>query len=459
MHHWVDLCIIEYIMHHWVDLCIIEYTDASLNILMHHWIYLCIIEWIHASAGHQLDLCIMEGIYASWNEFMHQPWLTYRRFIFLRQYCRYMFCYCSWSSMTCGCVVTWGNNRRWLMNMLWCVVDDLWMRRHIGFRMTYECVVMGVVDLLIRHVLFVVNHSSLDLFTLWRGWLLNMLWCIVNDLWMRRHIGFRMTSEPVVVCVADLLIRHVLFIVNHSLLDLFTLCRGWLLNMLWCIVNDLWMRRHIGFRMTSEPVLVCRWLINTSRVVYCELFVAGFIYFVLWMAFEHVMMYCRRLMNALSRWVSDDLWTCRDVSLSHKYVTGCFLCDRCRGILIWTSVTTRFSQMKRPCLWKTSSSFHWWSNKLLCIRVTTRFACLCRIVQFPFPTTVHWHCKGWRAWKRSSGPVIFSRENMSALWMISLWRVMPVRSLLMRYIGMMGFCGTYHIMVLYIPGRTNWELF
>ena len=132
---------------------------------------------------------------------------------------------------------------------------------------------------------------------------------------------------------------------------------------------------------------------------------------------------------------------------------------RCRGILIWISVTTRFSQMKRPCLWKTSSSFHWWSNKLLCIRVTTRFACLCGIVQFPFPTTVHWHCKGWRAWKRSSGPVIFSRENMSALWMISLWRVMPVRSLLMRYIGMMGFCGTYHIMVLYIPGRTNWELF
>ena len=132
---------------------------------------------------------------------------------------------------------------------------------------------------------------------------------------------------------------------------------------------------------------------------------------------------------------------------------------RCRGILIWISVTTRFSQMKRPCLWKTSSSFHWWSNKLLCIRVTTRFACLCGIVQFPFPTTVHWHCEGWRAWKRSSGPVIFSRENMSALWMISLWRVMPVRSLLMRYIGMMGFCGTYHIMVLYIPGRTNWELF
>ena len=286
MHHWVDLCIIEYIMHHSVDLCIIEYilmyhwiywciieyTDASLNIPMHNWIYLCIIEWIYASAGHQLDLCIiewiyasaghqldlciMEGIYASWNEFMHQLWLTYRRFIFLRQYCRYMFCYCSGSSMTCGCVVTWGDNRRWLMNML-CVVDDLWMRRHNGFRMTYECVVMGVADLLIRHVLFIVNYSSLDLFTSCRGWLLNMLWCIVNDLWIRRHIGFRMTYECVVMGVADLLIRHVLFIVNYSSLDLFTLCRGWLLNMLWYIVDDLWIRRHVGFSMTYERVVMC----------------------------------------------------------------------------------------------------------------------------------------------------------------------------------------------------------
>ena len=215
------------------------------------------------------NLCIVEWIYASWNEFMHQPWLTYRRFIFLRQYCRYMFCYCSGSSMTCGCVVTWGDDRRWLLNMLWCVVDDLWMRRHIGFGMTYECVVMGVADLSTRHVLFIVNYSSLELFTLCHGWLLNMLWCIVNDLWMRRRIGFWMTTEPVVVCVADLLIRHVLFIVNYSSLDLFTLCRGWLLNMLWCIVDDLWMRGHAGFPM---------------NVSWC-------------------------------------------VSLSHKYVTGCFLCD------------------------------------------------------------------------------------------------------------------------------------
>ena len=305
MHHWIYLCIIELtyaslnilciIQLTYASLniywCIIEYTDASLNIPMHNWIYLCIIEWIYASAGHQLDLCIMEGIYASWNEFMHQLWLTYRRFIFLRQYCRYMFCYCSGSSMTCGCVVTWGDNRRWLMNMLcvvndlwirrhigfrmtcgcvvtwgdnrrWlmnmlCVVNDLWIRRHIGFRMTYECVMMGVADLLIRHVLFIVNYSSLDLFTLCRGWLLNMLWCIVNDLWIRRHIGFPMTSEPVVVCVADLLIRHVLFIVNYSSLDLFTLCRGWLLNMLWYIVDDLWIRRHVGFSMTYERVVMC----------------------------------------------------------------------------------------------------------------------------------------------------------------------------------------------------------
>ena len=264
MHHWIYSCIIELIhaslnilIHHWIYWCIIEHTDASLNILMHHWIFLCIIEWIYVSAGHQLDLCIMEGIFAPWNEFMHQPWLTYRCFVFLRQYYRYMFCYCSGSSMTRGCVVTWGDNRRWLMNMLWCVVDDLWMRRHNGFRMTYECVVMGVADLLICHVLFIVNYLSLDLFTLCRGWFLNMLWCIVNDLWMRSHIGFRMTSEPVVVCVADLLIRHMLFIVNYSSLDLFTLCRGWLLNMLWCIVNDLWMRRHIGFWMTHERVVMC----------------------------------------------------------------------------------------------------------------------------------------------------------------------------------------------------------
>ena len=103
------------------------------------------------------------------------------------------------------------------------------------------------------------------------------------------------------------------------------------------VIDDLWMCRHMGWQsqMTYEHVMCCRWLvnassqwvpddlrmcrdgcrwlINTSRVVYCELFVAGFIYFMSWMAFEHVMMYCRRLMNASSRWVSDDLRTCRDV--------------------------------------------------------------------------------------------------------------------------------------------------
>ena len=99
MHHWIDLCITEYIyaslnnlhaslnrlMHHWIYLCIIELTYASLNILciiqltyaslnilMHHWIYRCIIEYIYASLNefmHQLDI---NWIYASLNEFMHQ---------------------------------------------------------------------------------------------------------------------------------------------------------------------------------------------------------------------------------------------------------------------------------------------------------------------------------------------------------------------------------------------------
>ena len=99
MHHWIDLCITEYIyaslnnlhaslnrlMHHWIYLCIIELTYASLNIvciieltyaslniLMHHWIYWCIIEYIYASLNefmHQLDI---NWIYASWKEFMHR---------------------------------------------------------------------------------------------------------------------------------------------------------------------------------------------------------------------------------------------------------------------------------------------------------------------------------------------------------------------------------------------------
>ena len=84
---------------------------------------------------------------------------------------------------------------------------------------------------------------------------------------------------------------------------------------------------------------------------------------------------------------------------------------RCRGVLIWISVTTRFSQMKKPCLWKTSSSFHSWSNKLLCIRVTTRFACLWGIIPFPFPTTIHWHCKGLE--KKFKASDIFTRKNVS----------------------------------------------
>ena len=118
-------------------------------------------------------------------------------------------------------------------------------------------------------------------------------------------------------------------------------------------------------------------------------------------------------------------------------------------------MTTRCSQTKKPGLWKTSNSFHWQSNKLLCIRVTTRFACLCGIIRFLFPTTIHWHYKGWRAWKRSSKSVIFLRENKSALLMISV-KGMPARSLLTRYIEMVGFCGTYHISVIH-PQKNKTE--
>ena len=99
MHHWIDLCITEYIyaslnnlhaslnrlMHHWIYLCIIELTYASLNILciiqltyaslnilMHHWIYRCIIEYIYASLNEFMNQLDINWIYASLNEFMHQ---------------------------------------------------------------------------------------------------------------------------------------------------------------------------------------------------------------------------------------------------------------------------------------------------------------------------------------------------------------------------------------------------
>ena len=363
MHHWTDWCITEYInaplswlMDHWIYLCIIEYTDASLNILMHHWIYLCIIEWIYASARHQLDLYIMEGIYASWNEFMHQPWRTYRRFVFLRQYCRYMFCYCSGSSMTCGCVVTWGDNRRWLMNMLWCVVDDLWMRRHNRFRMTYECVVMGVADLSIRHM-FIVNYSSLDLFILCRGWLLNMLWCNVNDLWMRRHIGFRMTSEPVMVYVADLLIRHVLFIVNHSSLDL-----------LICVVDGFWTCYDV-LSTTYECVVTLgfRWLMNVSWCVslspkyitgciLCDLFVAGFVIPLPGGWFMNLPCYC-----VVWLWVRNGLFfawfICRANCLLNTYHRILLMCLQ----ELLTFLTQRFTLILRVIyrLWP------WWGQRVL----------------------------------------------------------------------------------------------
>ena len=104
---------------------------------------------------------------------------------------------------------------------------------------------------------------------------------VIDDLWMCRHMGWRseMAFEHVMMYCQRLMNAS-----SHWVPDDFWTCRG-----------------------------VWRWLINTSRVVYCELFVAGFIYFVSCMAFKHVMMYCRRLMNASSRWVSDYLWTCRDV--------------------------------------------------------------------------------------------------------------------------------------------------
>ena len=44
---------------------------------------------------------------------------------------------------------------------------------------------------------------------------------------------------------------------------------------------------------------------------------------------------------------------------------------------------------------------------------------------------------------------------MSALWMISFWRVMQVRSLLMKYIGIMAFCGTYYIIMRAPPAPKN----
>ena len=68
MHNWLYASWIIGFMHHWIDLCITEYIyaslnnlHASLNRLMHHWIYLCTIELTYASLN---VLCIIELTYA-----------------------------------------------------------------------------------------------------------------------------------------------------------------------------------------------------------------------------------------------------------------------------------------------------------------------------------------------------------------------------------------------------------
>ena len=244
MHHWIDLCITEYI-------CIIELTYASLNILMHHWIYLCIIEWIYASAGRQLDLCIMERINAST--------LTYLSALY-HQYCFVIAPGHRWLMDVSSHGVTIADYFwrccDWVVDDFW-ITDDLWMRRQIGFQMTNECVGMCVADLKIRHGLFIVIYSSQDLFTLCCGWLLSLLWSIVGDFWMHRHIGFQMTYESVVMYVADLSIRHVLFIVNHSSLDLLSLC----------LVVDLW-TYHAIMPSDYEYIMGCFGVIYLSSELF-----------------------------------------------------------------------------------------------------------------------------------------------------------------------------------------------
>ena len=228
MHHWTDWCITEYIyaslswlmhhwiyyasfswlMHHWIYWCIIEYTDASLNIPMHNWIYLCIIEWIYASAGHQLDLCIIEWIYASAG---HQLDLCIVEWIYASTLTYLPALYLSSSILSVHVLL-----------LLW-VIDDLWMCRHMGWQsqMTYE------------HVMccrWLVNASS--------HW-------VPDDLGMCRD-GCRWLINTSRVVYCELFVAGFIY-----------LCRGWLLNMLWYIVNDLWIRRHVGFSMTYERVVMC----------------------------------------------------------------------------------------------------------------------------------------------------------------------------------------------------------
>ena len=67
MHHWIDLCITEYIMHHWMN-------------FMHHWTDWCITEYIYASLNELTciteDVCITEYIYASLSWLVHH-WIYY----------------------------------------------------------------------------------------------------------------------------------------------------------------------------------------------------------------------------------------------------------------------------------------------------------------------------------------------------------------------------------------------
>ena len=270
MHHWVDLCIIEYIMHNWVDLCIIEYTDASLNILMHYWIYWCIIEYIYASLNEYMHQLGINWIYASWNDFMHRGMnLCIVEWIYASTL-TYLPVLCLSSSMLSVHVL-----------LLLRVIDDLWMCRHMGWQsqMTSEHVMMCCR--------WLVNASS--------QW-------VPDDLRMCRD-GCRWLINTPRVVYCELFVAGCIYFVSWMTFEHVMMYYQRLVNASsYWVPDDFW-TCHDG----------CRWLINTSRVAYCELFVAGFIYFVSWMAFEHVMMYCRRLMNASSRWISDDLWTCRDV--------------------------------------------------------------------------------------------------------------------------------------------------
>ena len=274
MHHWMNFASAG----HQLDLCIIEYTDVSLNMLMHHWIYRCIIEYIYASLN---EFCI------SWTStgFMHH-WMN--------------LCI-SWTStgfMHYGmnlCIVEWiyASTLTYLpalylslsilsvhVLLLLRVIDDLWMCRHMGWQsqMTYE------------HVMccrWLVNASS--------QW-------VPDDLWMCRD-GCRWLINTSRVVYCELFVAGFIYFVSWMAFEHVMMYCQRLVN-----PSSHWVPDDL--RMCRDG---CRWLINTSRIVYCELFVAGFIYFVSWMAFEHVMIYCRRLMNPSSRWVSDDLWTCRDV--------------------------------------------------------------------------------------------------------------------------------------------------